>query len=112
MASHGAQPFLERTRNLSHKFLMRLKAESLKNCPRNSAGPSPAFWVFCLDEFLLNPRVWTHSGTFLGTSRNTDAENQEPTGDHSENDPHPEVESSVYQSRNAIDSDPEGASLR
>ena len=58
----------------------------------------------------MNLLIRTHSGTVLGTSRNTDVENQEPTGDRSQDDPHPEVESSVHQSRNSIDSDPEEAS--
>ena len=30
-----------------------------------------------IDEFLLNPQVWTQSGTVPGTCRKTDAENQE-----------------------------------
>ena len=42
-----------------------------------------------LDEFLLNPRVRTFSGTVPGTFRNADTENQEPSGDRSQNDPHP-----------------------
>ena len=36
-----------------------------------------------LDNFLLNPQLRTLSGTAPGTSRNTDVENQEPTGDRS-----------------------------
>ena len=32
-----------------------------------------------LDEFLLNPRVRTFSGTVPGTFRNADVENQEPS---------------------------------
>ena len=36
-ASHETRPFLELPRNISRKFLRRLKAESLKNCPRSSA---------------------------------------------------------------------------
>ena len=46
------------------------------------------------------------------TLRNTDMENLEPTGDRSQNDPHPEMESSVYQSRHSIDSNPEIDFLR
>ena len=34
-----------------------------------------------LDEFLLNPQVRTFSGTVPGTFRNTDVENQEPSGE-------------------------------
>ena len=34
-----------------------------------------------LDEFLLNPQIRTFSGTTPGTFRNTDVENQVPSGD-------------------------------
>ena len=44
-----------------------------------------------LNEIFLNSRVWTQSGTVPGISRNADVENQEPNGDRSQNDPHPEV---------------------
>ena len=44
------RPFLELTRNISLRFLKRLKAESLKNCPRSSAGQIPAFWLLCLNQ--------------------------------------------------------------
>ena len=63
-----------------------------------------------LDELVLNPQVRKLNGTFPRTFRNTAVENQKPTGDRFQNDPHPEVESSVYQSRSAIDSDPEETS--
>ena len=42
-----------------------------------------------LDEFLLNLRIRTFSGTVPGTFRNADVENQEPSGDRSQNYPHP-----------------------
>ena len=48
-----------------------------------------------LDEFLLNPQIRTLSGTVPGMIRNADVENQEPSGDPSQNDPHPEVEFSI-----------------
>ena len=48
MASHETRPFLELTKNLSHKFLRKFKAESLKDCPKSSVGQSPAFWVLSL----------------------------------------------------------------
>jgi len=44
-----------------------------------------------LDEFLLNPQVRTCSVAVPGTSRDNNAENREPTGDRSLNDPCPEV---------------------
>ena len=48
-----------------------------------------ALWK--LDEFLLNPQVRTCSVAVPGISRNTNLENRETTGDHSSDDPHPEV---------------------
>ena len=44
-----------------------------------------------LDEFLLNPQVRTGSVAVPGTSRNTNWENRETTGDRSSDDPYPEV---------------------
>ena len=63
-----------------------------------------------LDEFLLNPQIRRFSGTTPGTFRNTDVENQEPTGDRSQNDPHPEVEFSACRASNLTDSDPKETS--
>ena len=65
-----------------------------------------------LDEFFLNPQIRTHSGTVPGTFRNTNVENQEPNEDRSQDDPHPEVGPSVYQSRHSNDSDPDEAPHR
>ena len=84
-------------------------AESLKNCPRNSAGQSPTSWSK-FDHFLLDPQVRTFSGTVPGTFRNTDVENREPSGDCSQNNPHPEVELSACRVSNLTDSDPEDTS--
>ena len=58
-----------------------------------------------LDNFFSNPQVRTVSGTIPGTSGNTDVENQEPNGYRSQNDPHPEVVSSIYRFHYSIDSD-------
>ena len=44
-----------------------------------------------LDEFLLNPQVRTCSVAVPGTSRNTNWENRETTGDRSSVNPYPEV---------------------
>ena len=44
-----------------------------------------------LDEFLLNQQITTHSGTFPGTFRNTNVENQGTIEDDSQSDPHPEA---------------------
>ena len=65
-----------------------------------------------LDEFQLNPQVWTHSGTVPETFGNTNVENQEPNEDRSQDGPHPEVRHSVCQSRRLIDSDSEEAPHR
>ena len=62
-----------------------------------------------LDGFLLNPQIRTHSLTIPGTFRNTNVENQEPCEDRSQDDPHPEVGPSFYQSRHSNDSDPDKA---
>ena len=45
-----------------------------------------------LDELLLNPQVRTCSVAVPGTSRNSNSENWETTGDRSSDDPYPEVE--------------------
>ena len=60
-----------------------------------------------LDNFLLKPLVRTRSGDVRRTSRNTHVENQETNGDRFQNDPHPEVGSSIYRSRHSVDSDPD-----
>ena len=51
-----------------------------------------------LEEFLLNPQVRTGSAAVPCTSRNSDSENREPTGDRSLNDPCLEV---VYSSHHS-----------
>ena len=53
-----------------------------------------------LDEFLLNPQVRTFSVAVPGTSRNSNSENREPTGDRSSDDPCPEVSFSSHHSGN------------
>ena len=63
-----------------------------------------------LDEFLLNPQVWTFSGTDPGSFRNADVKNQEPSRDRSQNDPHLEVEFFACYASNLTDSDPDETS--
>ena len=53
-----------------------------------------------LDDFLLNPQVRTCSLAVPGTSRNSNSENREPTGDRSLDDPCPEVRYSSHHSGN------------
>ena len=57
------------------------------------------------DDFLLNPQVQACSGTVPATSLNSDLENWEPSGDRSQNSPHPEVEFSTRRASNSADSD-------
>ena len=57
-----------------------------------------------LDKSLLNPQLRTFSGSVPGTFRNADIENQEPSGDRSQNYPHPEVEFSGCRASNLTDS--------
>ena len=51
-----------------------------------------------IDEFFLNPQVWTCSVAVPGTSRNNNSENRETTGDRSSDDPRPEVRYSSHHS--------------
>ena len=60
-----------------------------------------------LDEFLLNPQIRTCSVAVLGTSKNNESENREPTGDRSLGDPCPEAGFSTYHSSNLNDSEQE-----
>ena len=53
-----------------------------------------------LDDFLLNPQVRTCSVAVPGTSKNSNSENREPTGDRSLDDPWPEVRYSSHHSGN------------
>ena len=55
-----------------------------------------------LDEFVLNPLIRSFTGTF----RIADVENQKPSGDRSQNDPHPEVVFSACRASNLTGSDP------
>ena len=66
--------------------------------------------LFELKNILLNPYIRTLSRTVPGAFRETDVENQEPAGDHSQNDPHSEVEFFVCQFQNFNDSETEETS--
>ena len=105
-ASHRTHPFPELPRSTSRRFLRRLRAGLIKNCPRNSTGQSRILGAFSkLVEFLINPQVRTFSGTVPGTFRNSYVENQDPGADRSRSDPHPEVEFSTHRTSNSVDSD-------
>ena len=58
------------------------------------------------NEFLLNLQVPAQSGTVPGTSWNSSTENQEPKLDRSQNDPRPELGTSIYRSPRKMNSDP------
>ena len=58
-----------------------------------------------LDKFLLNPQIRTHSGTVLGTIRNTNVANQGTNEDDSQSDPHPEA--GIFRSQATQNSGPE-----
>ena len=60
-----------------------------------------------LDEFLLNPQIRIFSGTVPRTFRNAEVENQEPSGDRSQNDLHSEMEFCACRASNLTDSDPD-----
>ena len=60
--------------------------------------------LYKLDEFFLYPQIRTFSGITPGTFRINDVENQERSGDRSQNDPYPEVEFSVCCAINITDS--------
>ena len=62
-----------------------------------------------MDEFLLNPQVRAQSGTVPGTSPYSNTENQEPSTDRSQDDPRPEVGTSIYQSSQSTDTDLEAS---
>ena len=106
-ASHETRPFLESTRNISHKFLRRSKAESLiklfQEFGRTESRILDA--LSKLDEFLLNPQIRMHSGTIPGTSRNINVENQGTNEDDSQSDPHPEA--GIFCSQTTQNSGPE-----
>ena len=72
-ASNRTRPFLELTRNLSHKFVRKLKAVTRKLSQKFSSTESRILGpLFKLDKFLLNPQERTQSGTVPGTSRSPD----------------------------------------
>ena len=79
--------------DISHKFLRKLKAESLKKLSHEFSRTESRILgaLSKLDEFLLNQQIRTHSGTVPGTFRNTNVENQGTNEDDSQSDPHPEA---------------------
>ena len=60
-----------------------------------------------LDKLLLNPQFWTCSVGVPGTSRNSNSENREPTGNRSLDDPCPEARFFSHHSGNLVSSQAE-----
>ena len=106
-ASHETRPFLELTRIISHNFLRRLKAESLKKLSREFSRIESRISdaLSKLDEVLSNQQIQTHSKTVPGTFRNTNVENQGTNEDDSQSDPHPE--GGLFRSQTTQNSGPE-----
>ena len=94
--SHESQVIQKWLKSISPKFLNRSKGES------HILGS-----LSKLDEFRENPQLRTCSVAVPGTSRNTNSEIPEPTGDRSLNDPCPEVMCSFYPSGNLNSSEVE-----
>ena len=65
--------------------------------------------LYKLDDFFLNPQVQAHSRFVPATTRNPNRENHEPNEDRSQNDPCPEVDTSINRSRQSMNSDPDEA---
>ena len=63
--------------------------------------------LFKLDEFLQDPQVRTCSVSVPGTSKNSNSENRDSTGDRSLGDPCPEAIFSTYHSSNLNHSEQE-----
>ena len=59
----------------------------------------------CLDDFLMNPLIQSHSGTAPETSRNTYGTNQGTNEDDSQSDPHPEA--GMFHNQTTRNSGPE-----
>ena len=96
--------FAQVSENIEGKVTQKLSQKSNRTESRILGALSK------LDEFLLNPQIRKFSGTTPGIFRNTDVENQEPSGDGSQNDSHPEMEFSACRASNLTDSDPEETS--
>ena len=98
---------------MSHRFLRRLKAESLKTVPGIQQYRVPHFQCSIPYRGIsleLTGRARLRNGS--GNIPEHKQGNQEPNEDRSQDDPHPEVGISVYQSRHSNDSGPDEAPQR
>ena len=89
-------------KNTSPMFLRRSKGGQLKKLSNEFGRKEYRILgaLSKLDKFLLNPQTRNCSVVVLGTSRNSNSENREPTGDRSLNDPCPEARFSSHLSGN------------
>ena len=94
-------------KNTSPMFLRRSKGGQLKKLSNEFGRKEYRILgaLSKLDKFLLNPQTRNCSVAVLGTSRNSNSENREPTGDRSLNDPCPEARFSSHHSGNLNSSD-------
>ena len=83
---------------LSEEIEWRVTKKLLKEFSRTESRILGA--LSKLDEFLLNPQVRTCSVAVPETSRNSNSENLQPTGDRSLSDPCPGVRYSSHHSGN------------
>ena len=102
------QIWLKSTLNKSQR---KLKAELLKNCPRNLLEQSHLFWVLCpsLTSFFepaSRDMLWNCFGN-IPEQWFRKLENREHTGDRSQNAPYHKVELSIRRTSNLIDSEQE-----
>ena len=82
----SAQDYISQvSEEIEGRVTKKLSKEFSKTESRILGAPSK------LDEFLLNPQVPTCSVAVPGASRNNNLGNRETTGDHSSDDPYPEV---------------------
>ena len=109
--SKEAHPLLESLRKTQPMSLRKLKAGSLKECPRNSAGESLTFWVLCpILKIFSQIHMYRHNPeSFREQPGAHTCRNQEPNEDRCQDDAHPKVRPSVYQSRYSNDLDPDEA---
>ena len=109
-AIYETRPFLESTRNTYYRFSGEIQSKIIEKLSQNFSRTESAIWVLCeIDEFFFQPKGTDTLRNNSGNSWNADVENQKPTGDPSQKDPHADVGSSVYQSRHSVDSHPDEA---
>ena len=88
-----------------------MRAAERRSFLRSSVGESRILGALSkLDEFPLKPQIRVQSGTVSRLSRKTNRENQELNEDRSQIYPRPEADTSIDQSPQSKNSDPDEAS--